>query len=144
MIFSAKLTGADKIQLGIRSLGMALPDIVNDDVKEAMELAAKMSIPYRGGNVYDVPTLPGYERTGNLGRSVMVWQRGATHVIEVKAYRRGREYTNYVVGDREGQGQAGVHVGRWTPMREAVDLYLDRLVDTTDQHIQEAIDKHVG
>jgi hypothetical protein len=145
MNFSAKLNGADNIQLGIRNLGKALPEIMNADVNKAMKLAAKMSVPYQGGNSYDVPETGGpYIRTGNLGRSVMVYQRGPSTVIEAKAYRRGREYTNYVIGDREGQNQAWMHVGRWTPMRDAVDVHLALLVDTTDEDIQRAIDKELG
>ena len=141
MQFSAKLTGADKVQLGIRSLGRALPDITTEDIEKRMKLAAEMSVPYRGGNTYDVPTLPGYERTGNLGRSVMVWRLGPSVKIEARAYHRGREYTTYVIGDREGQGQAGVHVGRWHTMRSAVDTHMALLVDEVDRDIQTYIDK---
>jgi hypothetical protein len=144
MQFSATLTGADKIRLGIHNIGAALSDIDLADVKSAMETAAKVSVPYRGGNSYDVPATRSYERTGNLGRSVVVYQRGASTVIEASAYRRGREYTTYVIGDRNGEGQAEVHKGRWTTMDTAVNLQLLQLVDVMDKHNQELIDREVG
>jgi hypothetical protein len=115
-------------------------------VGKAMEKAAKMSVPYVGGNAYAVPlTDSGIDyRTGNLGRSVQVYQVGASHKIEVAAYRRGRQYDQYVIGDREGRNQAGIHQGRWITMKDAVDYQLDELVETIDEHNQQLIDEKVG
>lgn len=146
MKLSATLTNADHVKLGIRNLGAALPDIAFDDIEVAMNKAAKQSVPYTGGNSYAVPlTDSGIDmRTGNLGRSVQVYRRGASTVIEAAAYRRGHEYTQYVIGDREGQGQAGVHQGRWITMRDAVDYQLTELVDTLDKDIQEKINRELG
>lgn len=141
MNFSVTLTNADNIKLGIRNIGHALEDVTIEDIEKRMELAAKMSVPYRGANIYDVEPTPNYERTGNLGRSVEVFRRGMSIVIHAAAYRRGREYTTYVIGDRNGNGQAWMHVGRWTPMREAVDTHLDLLIEEVDQDIQKVIDQ---
>ena len=145
MRLSASITNADNIKLGIRNIGHRLPDVDNADVKDAMEKAAKLSIPYDGGNSYAVPeTGGGYERTGNLGRSVMVWQRGASTVIEVEAYRRGRKYDPYVIGDRDGGMQAEIHQGRWITMRDAVDYQLDDLIEKIDDDNQTLINQELG
>src|SRR5512146_1714417 len=111
MKFSATITNAENVKLGIRNLGRRLPEVDQEDVRKSMEKAAKQSVPYTGGNSYAVPlTASGIDmRTGNLGRSVQVYQRGLSTVIEAAAYRRGREYTHFVIGDREGQGQAWIH-----------------------------------
>jgi hypothetical protein len=147
MQFSAKLTGADKVQLGIRSLGKALPNVDNDDVEKAMQRAAKVSVPYVGGNEYAVP-LPnsGFNgRTGNLGRSVIVYQQGPSHKIKVEAYSRGGfDYTTLVIGDRDGTGQAETNQQRWVTMKDAVDYQLDDLVQTLDKDNQALIDEKVG
>jgi hypothetical protein len=110
-----------------------------------MEKAAKVSVPYVGGNSYAVPETGGpYERTGNLGRSVQVYQRGLTTVIEVEAYRRGRRYDEYVIGDRDGKRQATIHQNRWMTMKDAVDYQLDELVEKLDDDNQALIDKELG
>ena len=134
---TSKITNLDNVQIGLRKFGAALPGVLRKHLKRALDAALFRSIPYRGGNQYDVPER-NYERTGNLGRSAWVEQRGASYAILVQAVSKyGYDYSVDVVGNAAGQGQARIHYGYWTPMRNAVELELGPLTTGVENDLRQ-------
>ena len=64
---------------------------------------------------------------------------GLSPRTRVEPYRDGREYGGYVVGNAEGTGQAWMHVGRWTTLRQAVDAEIDGLTGELDGELQRGV-----
>ncbi len=138
---SVRIEGADKIRKGLNEFQRnAAGGVTKNVLRRFMELAQHMAVPYRGGNRYDVPARR-YERTGNLGRSTTLIEKGLTFTIVSRAYRNGRAYSEYVIGKADGTGQAGVHVGWWTTLRDAVDAYMDKMLADLDAALQGEADK---
>ena len=136
---SLRVEGDTQVRAGLNRYAQTVDRVTREVVKAAMERALKKSIPYRGGASYDVPERGGYVRTGNLGRSGYIEQVGLSTRIRVEAYRDGREYGGYVVGNAEGTGQAWMHVGRWTTLRQAVDAEIDGLTGELDGELQRGV-----
>lgn len=133
---SVKITGADNIQVGLRTLARALPGIANDDVENAMELARhEASGWWGGGNSYAVPERSGqaYVRTGAYGSGTYVEQDGASFRLMGEA-----AHTRVVGGDADGRGQAWMHVGRWPVRAVVVRRYAETLTGDIDNRIQES------
>lgn len=65
-----------------------------------------------------------YIRTGIYGRSFKLVKLGTGIIgarIESDAVQKGRHYTVFVGGNAIGYGQAEIHAGRWTLIKDAVD-----------------------
>lgn len=136
MQISVKLTGAGNIQIGLRKLAQALPDLANDDVENALELARhEASGWWSGGNSYAVSETSGqtYVRTGAYGRLTYVEQDGAAFRLVSEA-----AHSEFVGGDADGEGQAWMHVGRWPVRAVVVRRYAETLTGDIDNRIQEA------
>ena len=119
--FSIRIVGADTLQIGLGKFAHALGPVSRDATKEAMHRALVETL-----SGYTKPER-GYRRTGNLFAGTNVVVEGYTVRLETAAYRRGRDYSTYVVGRGDGTGQSGVHAGYWTPARKAVDAEVERL-----------------
>lgn len=138
--FSMRVEGLDKVRVGFNKLITTLPVITKAFVKKLMQAAMKQSVPYNGGSSYDVPER-GYIRTGNLGKSTYLQESGLTYTIKSNAYSyRGKPYSVYVIGDAQGQGQARVHQGWWTPMRTAIDYQLENALPEADRELQKGVE----
>ena len=137
--FSVRIEGLDKLRIGLNKYIQTLPVITKSWLERIMEKAMKRSVPYKGGNVYDVPER-GYERTGNLGRSTYMVINGLTYTIKSEAASKGGAYSVLVIGNSKGEGQARVHYGFWTPMRSAIDLELEAALPEGDRKLQEGIE----
>lgn len=130
-----RLEGDDRVRVGLNRWANTLEPLSREKLLFYMERAKKRSIPWLGGSRYAVPER-GYRRTGNLGASADVVLEGLSARIQVEAYRNGRRYDVFVVGDAGGQGQAVVHQGWWVPLRKSVDDEVSYLADDLDESIQ--------
>jgi len=138
--FSVRIEGLAKLRVGLNKYIQTLPVITKAWLERVMEKAMKRSVPYRGGNAYDVPER-NYERTGNLGRSTYMVISGLTYTIKSEAAsRRSGAYSVFVIGNSKGEGQARVHYGFWTPMRSAIDLELEAALPEGDRELQKGIE----
>jgi hypothetical protein len=77
-----------------------------------------------------------YQRTGTYGRAWKVVRSGKGWRLQGRAAQHGRDYTHWVGGYAYGGGQAAVHQGRWTPVRDAMDEAVKDLPRDIDRHIQ--------
>ena len=137
--FSVRIEGLDKLRVGLNKYIQTLPVITKAWLERVMEKAMKRSVPYLGGNAYDVPER-NYERTGNLGRSTYMVINGLTYTIKSEAASKSGAYSVLVIGNSKGEGQARVHYGFWTPMRSAIDLELEAALPEGDRKLQEGIE----
>jgi hypothetical protein len=73
-----------------------------------------------------------YIRTGRLGRGygLMRHSRTAVRLFNLTPY------TGWVVGDAAGQGQAGIHAGRWWLARQRVEARLDDATERIGRAIE--------
>lgn len=135
---TVRIEGADRLRAGLNRWLTTIQTVTHEIIRAAMERAMHESVPYQGGNSYAVPER-GYVRTGNLGSNTLLIQEGLSYRIESHAYNRsGEPYSPHVIGRADGSGQAGVHVGYWTPLREAVDQELDTLTEDLNQAFQDS------
>ena len=130
---SRRLVGVDKLQTAFNKFATVLPTLTNVDTRAALTAAVAKSPGYLGGNSYSVPNGDvgphGTPRTGNLGRSTMVWQEGGSVRITVSAYSpKGFEYGPLVLGYADGSGQGYtasngqfVSNSHWPTLRSVVD-----------------------
>ena len=114
--FSVKNVG--KVRSALQNLWSKLPLIGGNRIKDFMtRLMTRMKIypPQRPGQKY--------VRTYRLQRNWRMEKAGAT------GYRllNRTPYTKYVVGSAFGTGQAWMHAGRWTTLRDAADIELASL-----------------
>jgi len=100
-----------------------------------------------GGRVATYPPpLPNqtYRRTGIYGASVTVTPLGGQvgYSLSMTAKHKGKAISSYVGGDKMGNGQARVHIGRWVVARIAVDeeVYVS-VPKAIDKRLQAEIDK---
>jgi hypothetical protein len=68
-----------------------------------------------------------YKRTFKLRKSVMSKEIKNGYRISVDPVAKGKHYGKYPLGNAYGQGQAWMHVGRWTPMRDVADQEAEKL-----------------
>ena len=139
-----KITNLDNVQRGIRTVGKAIPGIAKRNVRRAMERAKKVaSGGWSGGANYTIPLLPnqGYERTGLYGQSFQITEIGLSVRLESNAIgERGQDYTTYVGGNAEGEGQAAIHAGRWPLIKDAVMAEVERsLIQEIDADLTRVI-----
>ena len=140
---SLKINGADRVQIGVRNIGAAIPTATRQDVLDAMQgVRDSYTGSYSGG--YSVAELPnqGYERTGNWGASTYVYQDGSTARIRSEAISpRGHPYSELLVGNASGAGQAAIHAGagRWPLMADQVAAAAEALLETIDATLSQII-----
>lgn len=134
---SIRIIGLDSLQVGFNKYARTVEPLTRDRTREAMRRAKKRSVSDPPGGAYSVPER-GYIRTGNLSASTYLQENGLTVTIVSNAVRDGRGYSTYVVGDASGGGQAGIHQGYWTPLRESVDAEVEDLVRDVDEKLGES------
>ena len=135
---SIRLIGADKLQVGFNKYAQSVRTITREDAREAMRRAKKASVSDPPGGAYSVPDR-GYVRTMNLSGSTYLEEDGLSFRIQSNAVsKRGDAYSKYVIGDADGYGQAYMHQGYWTPLRQSVDTEVERLQKELDEHLQES------
>lgn len=132
--FSLRLEGDDQVRVGLNKFVKTLPDLTKSILKRVMKAAMRQSVPYNGGNSYDVEERS-YVRRGILGRMTTLEENGLTYTVKSNA-----PYSVYVIGNAAGQGQAGVHVGYWTPMRTAVDYQMESIMPEADRELQKGVE----
>lgn len=135
--FSIRLENDDKVRVGLNRWAQAVTRITREDTREAMRRAKARSVSDPTGGPYPVPER-GYIRTMNLSASTWLEENGLTVTIKSEAMRDGRPYSGYVVGDASGFGQARIHQGYWTPLRQSVDEAVEELVTDVDAHLGES------
>jgi hypothetical protein len=121
-----------KVKQGLRVVGDAIPRATDRLVKKTMEAARDEVRTYP-------PELPGqkYKRTGRRYRATKV-VRADTRAYRLESnpvYPGGRTANPFVVGDAKGLGQAWMHVGRWTKIKDAVDKHVKALLKDISQEI---------
>lgn len=131
-----RLENDDKVRLGLNKWGQSLKPLTRVHLRAAMKRALKVSPAYKGGSAYAITLRGPDERTGNLGRSTFVVEEGLSVRVRSEAYRDGESYSEFVVGDGDGNGQAWFHVGRWPTLRGAVEAEFEQLVSDLDDDIQ--------
>lgn len=111
---------AKVVRSGLERLRRAIPSISRKRMYDAA-LRARRKI------VAEPPRRRGqrYVRTGTYKRGLKVvpYNDGVSFGYTLKGQavdRRGHDYTKYVGGDAEGQGQAWMHRRRWTLARGAM------------------------
>lgn len=84
------------------------------------------------------PELPGqrYRRTGTYRRSFRVEPVGRGYRLYSDAVQRGRRYTRYVGGAADGSGQARIHAGRWTLIRDAVESAQRAIIERAREYMR--------
>lgn len=131
-----RLENDDKVRLGLNKWGRSLKPLTRAALRAVMKRALKVSPAHRGGNTYAIETRGDYERTGNLGRSTFLVEEGLSFRVQSEAYRDGQPYSEFVIGDGDGNGQAPWHVGRWPTLRSAVEGEFDALTNELDDDVQ--------
>ena len=131
-----RLENDDKVRLGLNKWGQSLSPLTRAIIRAAMKRALKVSPAYKGGNAYAIEGRGDYERTGNLGRSTFLVEEGLSFRVQSEAYRDGQPYSEFVIGDGDGNGQAPWHVGRWPTLRSAVEGEFDALTSELDVDVQ--------
>ena len=134
---SIRWIGLDTLQVGFNRFVKSVPEITRERNREAMRRAKKRSVSDPPGGAYSVPER-GYVRTMNLSASTYLEEDGLSVRIVSNAMRDGRPYSGYVIGDAEGYGQAGIHQGYWTTLRDAVDDEVEELVKDIDEKLSES------
>lgn len=136
MQITINITGDDKLRIGLKDFGDAIPNISLKRRIQAMQRAQKRASTWVGGNSYLTPPpfRTKYRRTGIYGGSFRVQaDGGAVRLISrARAPRTGREYTTYVGGNAEGLDQARIHIGRWPVIRAEVEQETAQLVTEID------------
>lgn len=133
-----RLENDDKVRLGLNKWGQSLKPLSRASLRAAMKRALKVSPAYRGGNSYAIETRGDYERTGNLGRSTFLVEEGLSFRVQSEAYRDGQPYSEFVIGDGDGNGQAPWHVGRWPTLRGAVEAEFEQMTEDLDAELQDS------
>lgn len=91
---------------------------------------------YGTRNYAPPPASSKYVRTGTLGANWGLARHGKTGV----EFQNMTGYAGYVVGGSEGEGQAGIHAGRWWLARKRIEEGLD----DADKAISKAIVEALG
>lgn len=136
---------SQKVMIGLRKFGDAIPDIIGETVEGdyAERVTKAISGQYRGGSSYGValPASGKNVRTGNYGRSV-TWEReGMTYRFMNNAYsRRGYNYGIKLTGDGNGQNQKWWAAGRWPIAKIAVENETLSLVTELDDSLKNGIE----
>lgn len=131
---SIRLENDDKVRTGLNQWAQSVRPITREQMREAMRRAKKRSVSDPPGGAYSVPER-GYLRTGNLSASTYLVENGLTVTIVSNAVQDGRGYSRYVIGNADGSGQARIHVGYWTPLRQSVDDEVEDLVRDIDEDL---------
>ena len=135
----------EKVKVGIRNVGRALPEVTKADVRVAMEGAkVEASGDYPGGGYmgYTVPTVYGqtYQRTGEYGRSFDVTETGLSYTLSSDAWSpRGEQYTVAVGGNAAGQGQSRWHVKRWPVIADVIKKWVATLMFNLDKSLSKLL-----
>ncbi|HMN11832.1 MAG TPA: hypothetical protein PKD55_05850 [Bellilinea sp.] len=151
---TVKVTGADLVKKALEDLGAEIPKISEGRIYGRMMSARNRITTYpprpagyrvmfrsdrhrrgffarlRSGAI-SVP----YQRTGTYGRAWKVTRAGTGWRLSGRAVGGGGDYTELVGGSAYGTGQAGVHRGRWTTIRDAVEEAVKDLPGEIDRHI---------
>lgn len=139
----------ENIQLGIRKLAEAIPEITNDELHAGLEGATKEARggwPDGGVQGYNVPLRPEqkYGRTGGLGAASSWHIEGKSYRFESNAYSvRGEPYSVGVLGDGTGQGQWAVHQGRWPVAFQVMQKWAKSMLSNMKQKF-DAVVKSIG
>jgi len=136
---------SDKVKIGLRKFGDAIPDIIDEVIESRyVERVTKaISGDYRGGSSYGVALRSSgvNVRTGNYGRSVTWTQEGRSYRFFNSAYsRRGYNYGPRLTGDGNGQNQAWWAAGRWPIARQVVEKETLPLIKELDEGLQNGIE----
>ena len=133
-----------QVKQSFKVLGKALPNIVNRNLDDALNTAAKKVRHYP-------PKRPRqkYERTGTFGRSVKVkeakrtgrgtgtYARRATLVTD--AVQKRRHYSVYVTGNAQGKRQAWMHKGRWAVAADEVTNASQKLISKINRELDKKL-----
>lgn len=136
---TARITGDDKVAIGLKKLGDAIPALAARSIMAAMNKAkeeASAQWPVAAYAGYGVPYRPGqkYKRTGRYGSGFKVERNGPQNYT----LQNRTPYAPFVGGDSEGQGQAWMHEGRWPVIRETVEKFIEPMVQQVDHDIDDA------
>ena len=136
---------SEKVVIGLRKFGDAIPDIVNETVEGdyAERVLKAIGGDYRGGSSYGValPASGVNVRTGNYGRSVTYVRDAMTYRFMNNAYsRRGYNYGPLLTGDGNGQNQAWWAAGRWPNAKIEVEKQTLSLVRELDDSLKNGIE----
>lgn len=131
---SLRIHGLNELRIGFNRFAQTIKPLTRELTLEAMQRAQKASVSFPSGGAYSVPER-GYIRTGNLSASTYIKTDGLTTTLVSEAMRDGRPYSVYVVGDADGYGQAGIHVGYWQTLRRSVDDEVEDLVRDIDEKL---------
>lgn len=115
-------TGDGVIKTKLNRLTLATEKLKTVDVRREL-IAAKDE-----ARIYP-SELPGqkYVRTGTYNRSFRFAGSAGKYQIKSDAVQKGRHYTPFVGGYADGTGQAQIHAGRWTLIKDAVERAMDRV-----------------
>ena len=122
---SIRVTGGEIVRKGLQDLSAEIPKIGRQGLYNAALAVTRREKDYWFGTRFP-PELPSYTRTGTLARG---WQIIPTS----NGYRIQNDtpYTQYVVGNAYGLGQAWMHqpIARWGSLlfRDVVDEETIRL-----------------
>lgn len=80
-----------------------------------------------------------YKRTGKYGWEWRIQRDRSIPQSDGIAYRlyNKQPYAVWVSGDAEGEKQARIHQGRWTPFRQRADQIIEKVPATIQQKITE-------
>ncbi len=142
---SIRLTGNDKIRVGLRNVGQALPDLTKDQIRTGLQGAKfEASGGYTGGANYNVPERSGqsYQRTGSYGKGFDLIEEGMTFRLRTGAYdAKGRDHAEYVGGRADGSGQAWMHAGRWPVIAKVIEKWVRGMLAGLDAGIRNLLNR---
>lgn len=130
---SARIENDKAVRVSLGKWQRTLRPVTVAEMEAAMDRAAYKAIPWNGGGNYNVEPRGTYQRTGNLGASTSL-------VVDDRAVRIKIEapYAAFVVGRFDGSGQVGIHEGRWTKLKVAVDDEIAQLIQDVESELQQA------
>lgn len=128
---SITVRNAKLVANGLQNLRAEIPKIAKNNIEGVFKRAVKQMKDYP-----PPPPRSKYQRTFKFRDSWVITPMVTGFKVTNKASRRGVQYSNYVVGDATGKGQAWMHVGRWLLFRDVIDFEMTKLPDTVEEHIK--------
>jgi hypothetical protein len=130
MQLSVQILNAEIVRKGLEDLHAEIPKIGRLQIRRTMEAIVKTMKVYPSA-----PAGSRYVRTYKLRDSWRITQTVTGYKVSADPTNKGRRYGRYVVGFADGDGQAWMHVGRWSLLRDVMEREIDKLPPAVSNEI---------
>lgn len=121
----------EKVLAALQGVSNRMPRILLDSIKKGADRAVTEA------KIYPPPPANSrYTRTFTFQNAWRIQSIGQSALkIMNAANQKGRMYPVYVMGDKDGGGQAGVHMGRWKLIIDVVNKNFENIDDVISEEI---------